>query len=485
MRQLTGMDTIFFGLENESNPMILATFDICNPETAPGGRAGYEEIRALFHNRIHRLPMLRRRLLRVPFKLDYPYWVDYEAFDLDEHFCRVRLPGPGTWSQLMKTVARLHTKPLDSTLPLWDIYVIEGIDKVEDLPVGSFAVLMRMHHAFADGATAMAIREVLFDKDPDTAGENADDLQGLVTGSNETQSPGASRLLGVACLNYARRTIGVGRDLIDLSPALVRHATNRTRQGLRQLTSQLAGLIPPKSLLNTRRMTTRRLIDARRFDFQEVRAMRALVAGATINDVVLAIIAGALRRYLAQRGEFPSQPLTCMVPINLRQGEATDDQGNVVSGMILPIHQEMEDPVERLAAIQMASTRAKEATAMEVNKRVMEMVSGLPYPVLGIPLWAMVGWTDKVLVTPASTAVSNIPSYPEPRYIAGAEIVYLMGVGMLMPGVGTTHGFTIYGGKLIIGFICSPDVMTETETYMSCLEESFAEYEAAIIGMEA
>jgi hypothetical protein len=90
----------------------------------------------------------------------------------------------------------------------------------------------------------------------------------------------------------------------------------------------------------------------------------------------------------------------------------------------------------------------------------------------------MVGWTDRVLATPASTAVSNIPSFPEPRYLAGAEVIYLMGVGMLMPGVGTTHGFTVYSGQLIIGFICSPDVMTETDSYMSCLEESFAEYEA-------
>jgi WS/DGAT/MGAT family acyltransferase len=225
-------------------------------------------------------------------------------------------------------------------------------------------------------------------------------------------------------------------------------------------------------------MTTRRLVDARRFDFQRVRPIRALVEGATVNDVVLAIISGALRRYLALRDDLPSESLTSMVPINLRKQGSTGTEGNVVSGMILPLHQEMEDPLERLQAIRTASARAKEETAMEVNRRMMEMVSSLPYPMLSIPLWAMVGWTDKVLTIPASTATSNLPSFPEPRYIAGAEVVYLMGVGMLMPGVGTTHGFTIYSGQLIVGFITTPDVMPETKTYMTCLEESFAEYDA-------
>jgi len=478
MQQLTGMDTMFFGLENESNPMILATFDICNPATAPGGRAGYEEVLDLFRRRIHLLPMLRRRLLRVPLNLDYPYWVEYEDFDLDEHFFRVRLPQPGTWKQLMQAVARMHNKPFDSTLPLWDVYVIEGIDQVPDLPEGSFAVYMRMHHAFADGATTMAIREILFDKSPDEAGDDREQSGGAMVGGELEAAPGASRLLASACLNYARRTVGASRDIIKMAPALTRHSISRVQESLRELSSPLAGMMPPRSLLNTDRMITRRLIDARRYDFPRVRAIRSLVEGATVNDVVLAIVAGALRRYLVGRGDLPEKALTSIVPINLRQGAATGEEGNVVSSMMLPIHQEIEDPVERLKAIQKASARAKEATAMEVNKRLMEVVSSLPYPVLSLPLWAMIGRTDKVLAITASTAVSNIPSYPEPRYFAGAEIVYLMGVGMLMPGVGTTHGFTIYTGKLIIGFICSTDVMTETDTYMACLDESFAEYDA-------
>jgi diacylglycerol O-acyltransferase len=480
MQQLTGMDTMFFGLENESNPMILATLDICNPATAPGGKVGFDEILSLFRRKISQLPMLRRRLLRVPFNLDYPYWVDYEAFDLDEHFFRVRLPEPGTWKQLMQTVARMHNKPLDSTLPLWDCYVIEGIDKAAHLPAGSFAVYMRLHHAFVDGATTMAIREVLFDRSPDAVTEEAQDARKSHEASNDIQIPGASRLLGSACLNLASRTYGAGRDFIGMTPALMRLAIKRARESIRELSSPLAGMSPPKSLLNIDRMTTRRLVDAQRFEFKEIRAMRSLAKGATVNDVVLAIISGGLRRYLILRDDLPAQPLTSIVPINLRNHEAKGDQGNVVSSMTIPIHQEMEDPVERLKAIQAASSRAKEATAMEVNKRMMEIISSLPYPMLGIPLWAMVGRTDKVLAIPASTAVSNIPSYPEPRYMAGAEIMYLLGVGMLMPGVGTTHGFTVYNGNLIIGFICSPDVMTETETYMSCLEESFAEYDALV-----
>lgn len=478
MQQLTGMDTMFFGLENESNPMILATFDVCNPETAPGGKVGFEDILEHFRSKMHLLPILRRRLLRAPLNLDYPYWVEYREFDLDQHFFRVRLPEPGTWKQMMQTVARMHNKPFDPTLPPWDVYVIEGIDKVPDLPEGSFAVYMRMHHAFVDGATTMAIREVLFDEHPDPVNGDGVDSAEPVGDSDFQQPPGFTRLLGSACMNTISRAVGAGRDFVAMTPSLARHSFNLARESLTDLPSALVGTRPPKSLLNTKRMITTRLVDARRFDFQEVRAMRALVEGSTINEVVLGIVGGALRRYLTIRDDLPSQSLTSMVPISLRKGRATGDKGNVVSGMTLPLHQEIEDPVERLEAIHLASARAKEETAMEVNNRMMEIISSLPYPVLSIPLWAMVGWTDRVLVTPASTAVSNIPSYTEPRYIAGAEIIYLMGVGMLMPGVGTTHGVTVYAGKLILGFICSPDVMTETETYMSCVEESFREYVA-------
>jgi len=478
MQQLTGTDTLFFGLENDSNPMILATFDICNPATAPRGKAGYEEVTALIRNRIDLLPMLRRRLLRVPFNADYPYWVEHGEFDLNQHLCRVRLPEPGTWAQLMQTVARLHNKPFDPTLPLWDLYVIEGINAVDDLPAGCFAVYMRMHHAFVDGATTMYIREVLFDKSPRPARKKNRRPPETAVPEHTGGRPGSARLLASACLNGARRTFSVGRDLVRTTPALLRLGVRRAWENLQDPDSAPGSMRPPKTLLNTRRMTTGRLIDARHFEFSQVSAVRKLVAGATINDVVLAIIGGALRRYLLLRNDLPDQPLTSMVPINLRQRGSAGGEGNIVSGMTLPLHQEKKDPVERLQAIQKASSRAKEATAMEVNKRVMEMVSQLPYPMLGLPLWAMVGWTDRVLVTPASTATSNIPSFPELRYIAGAEIVYLMGVGMLMPGVGTTHGFTVYAGKLIIGFICSPDVMPETDTYMSCLEESFAEYAA-------
>ncbi len=479
MQQLTGMDTMFFGLESDSNPMILATFDICKPKSAARGRAAYQDILELFQNRIQRLSMLRRRLLRVPLNLDYPYWVEHEAFDLEQHFCRVSLPNPGTWQQLMQTVARLHNKPLDPTLPLWDVYVIEGINKVADLPKGCFAVYMRMHHAFADGATTMAIREVLFDKSPDGGIEDAVEPRKIADSETAAKVPGTARLLALACLNTASRAVNTGRDLLGMTPVLLRHGINLTQESMRERTkAPIAGVRTPKTRLNTDRMTTQRLVDARKFDFASVRAIRAHVKGSTINDVVLAIVSGALRRYLALHDDLPAQPLTCMVPINLRKDKSTGGSGNVVSGMTLPIHQEIEDPQERLKAIHKESARAKEATAMEVNKRMMEAVSGLPYPLLSIPLWAMVGRTDRVLAIPASTAVSNVPSFPEPRYLVGAEIVYLMGVGMLMPGVGTTHGFTVYNGQLIIGFITTPDVMPETSSYMACLEESFAEYDA-------
>jgi WS/DGAT/MGAT family acyltransferase len=166
MQQLTGIDTLFLTQETERTPLHISPLLIYDPSTAPGGRVRFKDILRLFENRLHLAPIFRRRLVEVPFGLDYPYWVEAEDFDLEFHVRHIALPQPGDWRQLCIQVARLHARILDRSHPLWEAYVIEGLDNIEGLPKGSFALFLKMHHAAIDGVSGAEIIGAIHDAEP-------------------------------------------------------------------------------------------------------------------------------------------------------------------------------------------------------------------------------------------------------------------------------------------------------------------------------
>ncbi len=205
--------------------------------------------------------------------------------------------------------------------------------------------------------------------------------------------------------------------------------------------------------------------------------MRQLVEGSTINDLLIAVVGGGIRRYLAKHEAIPADSLTTIAPINLRQFDDGEEGSNVVSAMLLPLHQEIEDPVERLAAIHAASAHAKRDEVMEVNRRLAGIITGLPAPVLGTALGAISGLAYRGSTSFASTIVSNVRSYLETRTVGGAEVKHTFGIGLLGPGIGSLHACTVYAGNIHIGLTCSPDAIPDTREYMLCIEDSFAEFE--------
>lgn len=466
MKQLTGMDTMFLNMEGPNTPMLLSTFDIYNVATVPNGHAGYDEVLDVFKKQSKNLPMLFKKLKKVPLRLDNPYWVDATDFNVEDHFFRITLPSPGTWHQLMDTVGRLMGRPMDMTAPLWEVYVIDGLNSIPDLASGSFAVLNRMHHAFADGATTVAIRNYTHTLAPS---DSLDEGEGTL--EDEASSPSLVKMLARSCGNATKQSIGVGRELIDGLSTFAKLAALNIKQGDK---ADKASQNPPMSILN-QSFGRKRLADMRKFDFTAMRAMRALVPGSTINDLGLAIVSGGLRRYLKSIGALPEDTLTSTVPINLRAHGASGG-GNVVSSMILPLYTNIEDPVERLERIHRASASLKEPLTMDANRRMMVMMMNLPAPVIGLPTRAMFSLMEKTGKAPSSTAISNVPAFREPRYLAGAKMTFIGGFGMLMPAAGTTHGITLYNDEFHISLATCPEVMTETDSYMGCIEESYEEY---------
>ena len=163
MRQLTGLDASFLYLETANNPMHIGGLAIYDPSTAPGGAVGFKQIMENTLKRAPRVAAMNDVLVEVPLKLDHPYWKSNGPFDPEFHIRHIALPKPGDWRQLCIQASRLHARPLDRARPLWEFYIIEGLDNVEGYPPGCFAVLSKMHHAAIDGASGVEVAAAIHD----------------------------------------------------------------------------------------------------------------------------------------------------------------------------------------------------------------------------------------------------------------------------------------------------------------------------------
>lgn len=470
MHQLSGMDYMFFGFETEDNPSHIAGVSICDPATAPGGKMSSAKIRKLLRERLEPLTIIRRRLQRVPLNLDYPYWVEDDDFDIDSHIRMLRLPKPGSWEQLMNRMSQLVNEPFDEDRPLWELCVIEGINTAPDLSPGSFVLFLRMHHVFADAATSMVINDIMYDDssfDPTEVDEIPD-------------RPDNLQMLAAAANNSVRHSFGAGLKAVKATPSIARYLSETISRSIRDREMPIGRLSDPKTQLVPETIGAERSADACRLDFSHVKAIRQLVEGSTINDLLIAVVGGGVRRYLEMYEDIPEDSLTTIAPINLRQFDGSGEGSNVVSAMLLPLRQDIADPVERLAAIHEASAHAKRDEVMEVNRRLAGIVTGLPAPVLSTALSAISGLAYRGSSSFASTIVSNVRSYLEARTVGGAEVKFTFGVGLLGPGVGSLHACTVYAGHMHIGLTCSPEAIPDTREYLQCIEESFAEYEGLV-----
>ena len=175
MRQLQGMDASFVALETKNSPMHIGSILIYNPATAPGGFVRFKDILAFFESRLQLSRTVRQRMVRVPFDLDYPYWIEDPDFDLEYHLRHVALPQPGDWRQLCIQAARIFSRPLDLTRPPWEFTVIEGLNNVPGVPPGSYAMVSKVHHSAIDGMSGIDLMEALHTLDPTTPPPNAPD----------------------------------------------------------------------------------------------------------------------------------------------------------------------------------------------------------------------------------------------------------------------------------------------------------------------
>ena len=465
LKQLTGADEMWFSLEAPNTPMHFNLIHVYDPSTAPGGRVTHEDILAFIEERLDTLSMREKRV-PVPFGLDYSYWVEDEGFDLMRHVRFTTLPAPGDWRQFVQEVQRIIAAPLDISRPLWEIHVAEGLNHVEGFPQGCFAIVHKKHHGQFDGSSATYLMSVMHTLEP-TSGTKAASPKRPVSAA---QVPSPSELLGrsywnnwikkpMSRLNFFNRTLScvpkaMGAVLQDIKMP----QASRTR---------FSGTIP----------SPRRVIEARTFPMEEVQNFREDCAGATVNDIVVTVFSGALRKYLLLHDELPKEPVKAMIPVSVRKEEERTTGGNKIFNMVTDIHTEVADPLERMAKVHEATLYSKQVTECLGARNMCEMLELAPLPAIegSIKTTMRMKIADFIPGLYSGIAISNIPGSKVPLYFCGAKQIRCFNWGFLMDGMGLLFVAHSYCEDLVFTVVSCPEMMPDMSVFGECVQEAFDE----------
>ncbi len=464
MKQLGILDAAFINLEQTNTPQHVGGLGIYDPSSAPGGFVRFKDVIAGFERRLGSMPLFRTRLVEVPGGIDRPYWVKDANFDVEFHLRHIALPEPGDWRQLCIQVARLHSRPLDMSRPLWEAYIIEGLDNIPNLPAGCFAVYTKMHHSLVDGAGGSSFMAALHDLVPDPGEDDEPDAEPRLV----DVEPATAELLTKASINSVKNTLGLARGTLKTARDLGKYAIDIARNEI-----PAPDVSAPKTILN-RPVGPHRVFDAAEFPLEGFKDIKN-AAGVTINDVALGVVGGALKRYLEQKGELPEEgSLAAGLPLNMRTRRGLTDENNQVGSVFASLHTDIEDPMERLKAIRQSTEEAK------VSGEASPMVDTLALAGVFAPVFtkAMAGiWSrnelSRLIPVNISTVISNVPGPDFPLYCAGARMVDYYGLGLLTPGMGIFHLVFSYSGKITLSVLADRDIMPDPEFYHDCLIASY------------
>ncbi len=470
MEQLSGQDASFVYMETQNTPMHIGSVAIYDPSTAPGGKVRFKDILAHIESRLSGARSFRQKLVRVPLDLDHPYWVEDRDFDLEYHVRHIALPAPGDWRQLCIQVARLHSRALDLSKPLWEFWIVEGLDNIEGLPAGCFALVSKVHHAAIDGMSGVEMSAAVHDLEPKPVEHKSDNW-------TAEKNPPVGELLFRGWLNSVRQPLRFAETFARTVPGVARLVT-QVRGGEISMSGAKAA---PKTLFNTT-VGPHRVWDAVALPLADIRAIKDSHAGATVNDAILTVIGGGLRHYLLSRDALPKESLTAMAPISVRAEGEKAALGNLVSAMIVKLGTQIADPAERLAFIHGEAKNSKAMTNAVGARTLTDYSQLIPsgLAALASRLYTRLGAANAH--APIFNCVAtNVPGSRVPLYFAGAKMLKMMGLGPVFDGMGLINAIYSYADDIAIGFTSDRTMMPDPANYAAALRRSFDELKAATL----
>ena len=476
MKQLSGMDNMFLHLEHGNQYMHVAGLGIYDPSTAPGGFVRFKDILKFFEARLDSSPVFRRRLIEVPMDLDRPYWIEDPEVDVEYHVRHIALPYPGDWRQLCIQVARIHSRPLDRSKPLWEAYVIEGLDNIAGVPKGSFAFYTKFHHAAIDGEGGTEVMRAIHSFSVEDADREERPRRSRVRDREPTQIELYTRALvnnvqrvpraARFSLQTATRLAGIGSGYMGQLKELLQQA------GVPSVETVKSKLRRPPVTRFSGKVSAHRVVELVGVPMADIKKVRQKIEGATINDIFMTTVGGALNKYLDAKGELPDRSMTAQIPMTLRGEHKGKDEGNHIGVAVMPLHTEIAAPLERLRAIGAGGVKAKAMVGL-VGKDLTKHVYDL------LPAVASELFTKKVMLPTMNIVVSNVRGPDVPMFLAGAQMVAFAPVSIAMDGLGLNITGFSYHGTLWMCAVACRDMVPDPGFFADCLRSSFADLVAA------
>lgn len=477
MRQLTSLDAQFLALESARQAGHVGGVAILDPSTAPDGILTLQNMQDHLLERLPLLPPFRWRLAEVPLGLDYPYWVDDADFDIHFHVRELALPLPGSDDQLAEQVARIFSRPLDRTRPLWELYLIHG------LPDGRIAMLTKIHHALIDGMSGAEIMGLLLDLEPEGR-----ELPPAPPHAGADRTPSQREMLARGLMGLPRYPARLLRSLprtlpnIDEVPATLGTIPGLNALGGLARTAQRAlgvgrdPALPPPPKFDAPRTSFNGKISAhRRFVFGQMSLEDVKNAkkahGATVNDVVVSMAAGAVRRWLIEHDELPDEPLVGQVPVSVRSSAQQGTYGNRILLMSAPLFTDVEDPVERLRQTHDAMSHMKDRYKALPADLLQDANNFIP-PAVFSRAAQLTFRLSTGLTSPAwNLVISNVPGPQTPLYCAGARLTANYPVSVITDGMGLNITVMSYNGHMDYGIVADRDQMPDAHRLMDWMRD--------------
>ena len=459
MQRLSGLDASFLYLETSSQVLHVCGLVVVDPSTMPGGYS-FHKVAGELVTRIKLLPAFRRKLHAVPLDLDHPIWVEDRDFDIDNHLHRVAVAAPGGRAELAELCGTLAGQPIDRSRPLWEMWVIEG------LPDGRIAILVKMHHACVDGVTGASLLAHLCGLTPDA--QPAEQTEP----DNPDHPPGDLALIARGLGALARKPV----ELARLLPRTLRVVPRWVDRSLRGRGMPAPFTAPRTSFNGT--ISGRRAVAYTGVPLAEVKRVKDAF-GATVNDVVLTMCAGALRRYLSDRDELPDSSLVAMVPVSTH-GSGPAEGINRVSGMFTSLGTEIADPVERLAAVARSNRLGKELHE-ELGPNLLREWARFAVPVTfaaGARLYSSLRLAERHPVV-HNLVISNVPGPPMPIYLLGCRVEGMYPLGPVFHGAGLNITVLSNDGRVDIGLIACRDAAPNLWALADAMPDALADLLAA------
>lgn len=475
LKQLSPQDASFVYLETPATPMHIGSLALYDASDSPFGELTEKKIMNFFNQRLRAWTNARQRLVRVPLEADYPYWIEDRDFDIEYHIRRIGLPNPASEQELQTLAERIFARPLDLARPPWEIYVIEGLDKIPGLAPKSFALLTKTHHAAVDGASGFHLVQLLHDLQAEMSTTTHQGQANNPQPNSADPVPSDLELLVRTGINNLRQPLRFAKVLAE-STGMLQGAV-ATLKNIERPPMQMV----PKTRFNGR-VSSHRVMRWINYPLSDIAALRGAVEGASINDVILTLCAGGLRKYLTAKNELNKRSLVSMAPINIRNEGDKGALGNQVSAMFVPIGTDIADPIERLASVR-KNTRSSKLLGSAVAAPLLTDYSRF-VPAFTQAMAARLMSSMAADGQPAfNLTITNVPGPQVPLYSMGSQMVKTLGIGPLSQGMGLIMPITSYCGEITIGFTSCRDMIPDPDFFASCIRDSFVEFQAASLSV--